>query len=333
MMTVINDKNNSLFNKRDKIKFLNGVKEGTRQSYERIFKFTSQFESALNKDINLFTKNELETVLRKFEASNRNTIESYARIISSYLNWSVKNNLTPVNLLSDFKPDDFEKYLKNNEEYITEKKLRRYEDQCENYQDAVILRLLFSGVGGKQMSEIRNLKKSHIDFDKMEIKLIESLKEENGIPVKFTERYLKVDRRTLDLIEGAINQKTYSKRNGMMEEINNIRPFTDLVNNEYVIRSSITKTDHINTPVDKFVIYRRIATISETLGIDIKAKFIQRSGMIFQASKLIQDDNISLDDLKIIANQFNIKSYHNLKGFISIDSIRRIYSDEREENK
>jgi integrase len=328
MMIMTNEKNNSLFKASTKEQYLNEIKETTRQSYERIFRITKDFEIALDKDINQFTQEELETVLFSFKANNRNTIESYARIISSYLNWSVKHNLVGSNLLESYKPDDFEKFLIDEETYIPERKLRRYEDNCENYQDAVILRLLFMGVGGKKLSEIRNLKVADVNFRKREIKLTNTLKEDaNGNPVKFTERYLKVDDRTLDLIEGAIGQETYVKRNGQMVERDNVRPFTDLVANDYVVRASITKTEHFNAPVDKFVIYRRIAVLSETLGVDLTAKFIQRSGMMFHGKELIQDGKLSLDDLKIIADRFNMKSHHNLKGFLTVENILATYPD------
>lgn len=325
-MTATNDKNNSLFNQKTKEAYLDEMKDTTRQSYERIFKITEEYETALNKDINEFNERELETVLYNFKANNRNTIESYSRIISSYLNWSVKNKLSSINHLERYKPDDFEKFLINEEEYISENKLRRYEDRCENFQDAVILHLLFMGVSGKQMSEIRNLKKEDVDFEKMELRLVNTLKEgKDGFPEKYTERYLKVDERTIYLIKGAIEQEIYTKRNGQMVQRDNVRPYTDLVKNDYVVRASITKTENMYAPVDKFVVYRRIAIVSETLGIDLTAKFIQRSGMMFHANELIQNEELSLDDLKIVANRFNMKSYHNLKGILTVEHIRATY--------
>lgn len=326
MMSIANDKNNSLFNQAVKEAFLGEIGESSRQSYERIFRITNGYESGLDKDINKFTEKELETILYNFKANNRNTIESYSRIISSYLNWSVKHGLSKVNPLEKYKPDDFEKFLTNEEVYLTERQLRRYEDRCENYQDAVILHMLFMGIGGRQLSEIRNLKKYDVNFKKNELRLINTLKEgKDGFPEKYTERYLKVDDRTMHLIQGAIEQNQYVKRNGHMIENEHMKPYTNLVNNSFVIRPSITKTDRFNAPVDKFVIYRRISTISETLGIDLTAKFIQRSGMVFHANELVQDDSLSLDDLKIVANRFNVKSYHNLKGFLTVENIRATY--------
>lgn len=324
-MTVLtNDKNNGLFKPEVKNSFLDTIKEGTRQSYERIFKVTHEIEDLLDKDLNQFSKNELEAILHNFKANNRNTIESYARIISSYLHWSVKEGLASKNILEDYKPNDFEEFLTNEEAYFTESQLRRYEDRCENYQDAVIIRLLFSGVGGRQLSEIRNLTKNDIDGN--QLRLINTLKvDKDGTPIKFTERFITVDDRTIELINGAINQKTYAKRNGFVAE-GTRGAYTELATSDYIIRPSITKTGDMNRPADKFVIYRRIQVLSETLGIDeLTTKYVQRSGMVYYANKLIQNNELLLDDLKMVAKRFDMTSYHNLKGFLNVENIRETY--------
>ena len=326
---MTNDKNSPLFNESVKEDYLSGLKEGTQENYRRIFRKTQNHESALNKDINSFSLKEVETVLYSFKSKSRNTIETYGRIISAYLNWCVDNGLTSNNVLKNFNPTDFEKYVVKDAVYMAESRLRRVEDRCENYQDAVIFRLLFMGVGGKQLSEIRNLKKKDINFEDKKLKLTNTLKaDEFGNPEKFTERYVDIDDRTIYLLEGAMNQKKYLKKNGDIAETetNNIRPFTDLVENEYVIRASITKTDNFNFPVDIFVIYRRIQMIAEFMGLEeLNAKFIQRSGMIYYANTLVDQEDISLFDLKMIADRFNMKSYHNLKGYITMENIRKSY--------
>ncbi|MDS7057161.1 hypothetical protein NXG04_07665 [Klebsiella pneumoniae] len=333
MATMTNVNDNSLFEQDGrKHEFLGGIAISTAKSYKRIFGYTKPHEEALQKDIRYFTLEELETVLYSFKANTRNTVETYGRIISSYLNWCVENGYSESNPLKSLKPTDFEKYLTNVEVYMTEKQLARYEDRCVNAQDAVILRLSFMGVGGKQMSEIRNLKKSDIDWANHRIHLINTLKEdEHGFPVKYTERYLEVDERTLDLIEDAIAQKTYEKKNGQMVEHEHVRKYTDLIDNDYVIRASITNVKDdakVNAPADKFVIYRRLDVIQETLGIEsLTAKFIQRSGMVYFANELLKktDDELTLDELKVVADKFNMKSYHNLKGFLTLNTIRQTY--------
>lgn len=332
MMTMTNETNNSLFNttKQDFLdEMINkgAITEDTSKSYERIFNLAFGIEENLNRDLNKFSLKELETILFGFKANNRNTIESYARIISGYLNWSVKKGLSTVNPLAELRPNDFEKYLTNEETYFTERQIRRYENRCENYQDAVIVRLLFIGAGGKQMSEIRNLKKGDVDKARKRIKLVNTLKEdENGLPIKFTERWIDVDDYTLELIEGAIEQKTYLKRNGKMEENVHVRNYTDLVSNDYVVRSSITKTEISNCPANRFVVYRRVQMLAEVFGIeDFTSKLIQRSGMVYYGDKLIQDNKLSLDDMKMVADRFGMKSYHNLKGFLTVENILKTY--------
>lgn len=326
---MTNSKNNSLFNADLKGRYLESVSDKTRGSYNRIFLITSNYENALGRDINSFDLKEIESVLRSFKSKTRNTIESYGRIISAYLNWCVKNGIIPENVMEDMKPDDFEKFVYNDSEYINEKQLRRFEDFCNNYQDAVLLRLLFIGVGGKKLSEIRNLKVEDVNFESKKLRLTNTLKEdENGLPLKYTERIIDVDDRTLALIDGAINQDVYLKKNGEIAqtENNNISPYTDLVSSDYVVRASITKTDSYNEPVDKFVIYRRLSMLGEVFGVEkFNAKFIQQSGMLYLASNLIEEKDVSLDDLKIIADTFNIKSYHNLKGLITIQNIKKLY--------
>jgi len=332
---MTDETNNSLFNMVDKQEFLNdmikaqAITEDTAKNYERILGITGQYEEALDKDLNQFSLKELETIMLGFQANNRNTIETYSRIISSYLNWSVAEGLTKYNPLADLKPNDFIKYLTNGEEYLTDKQLRRWEDRMENYQDAVIVRLLFLGVGGKQLSEIRNLKKEDIDRKNKKIRLVNTLKadKETGLPIKFTERWFEIDdEHTFDLIEGAINQKTYTKRNGDMKKNPHVRPYTDLVSNGYVVRASVTKTENFSYPVDKFVVYRRIQMLSEVFGVeDFTAKLIQRSGMIAYGNQLIQDGKLSLDDMKMVADRYNIKSYHNLKGFLTVENILKTY--------
>ena len=332
---MTNEKNNNIFNAETKNDYLeqmvreNHISEETSKSYARIFNVTYPKELELEKDLNEFSLEEMERILYDFNANNRNTIESYGRIISSYLNWSVQRGLIDKSVLADFRPESFEKYIVQGETYFTDRQLRRYEDRCANYQDAVIIRLLFMGVGGKQMSEIRNLKKSDVDRKNKRLRLTNTLKaDKKGLPIKSTERWIEVDDRTIDLIDGAIAQKEYIKKNGDLKqtEYDNVRPFTDLVDNEYVVRASITKTENWNAPVDKYVIYRRVQTIAKSLGIDeLTSKYIQRSGMIYHANELIQGNILSLDDLKIVADRFNMKSYHNLKGFLTVDNIRKTY--------
>lgn len=307
-----------------KERFLNELelKENTITNYRRIFDIAKIIEEKYNKDVKDFTLEEIEEVLYSFKANKRNTVETYGRIISSYLNWCKDNNYIQNNVMKSLKPNDFQKYVIDNEKYITIEDLVYYEDGLENEQDAVILRLLFIGVGGKGLSEIRNLKKTDLNGNKL--LLTNTLAEDKfGRPIKFTTREIEIDDRTRNLIERASEQITYLKKNGTVEEGTNIRPFTDLIDNEYVVRASHTKNNNSFAPIDKFVIYRRIEIMNEYFGVNFTTKFIQRSGMIHIAKQILKENNdFDLNDVKLISNIFNFTSYHNLKGFLNIENLR-----------
>lgn len=318
----------TFFNSEVKQAFLNTLSnENTIRNYSRIFYITAEYEETLGKDINQFTLEEIEPILYSFEANNRHTIETYGRIISSYLNWCVQNGIVKNNPLSALTSDDFDKYVINDDVYFSEQQLRLYEDSCVNYQDAVILRLLFMGVGGKQLSEIRNLKRSDVDFQHNMLYLTNSLQEdEDGFPTKYTERTLKVDERTMYLIQKAMNEKTYTKRN--FDTLpSHVREYTDLIENEYVVRASITRIRNVNAPVDKNVIHRRVRIVAETMNLKaLTPKIIQRCGMLYELSNIVGNgDEVTLDDIKIVAKRFDIKSYHNLKSFLTIENVRKHY--------
>lgn len=307
-----------------KEEFLNdlNLKEGTMINYRRIFDLVKLVEEKYDKDVKDFNFEEIEEVLYSFKSSKRNTVETYGRIVSSYLNWCKENGYIENNVMKSLKPNDFQKYVIDKEKHIDIKNLTYYEDGCENFQDAVILRLLFIGVGGKGLSEIRNLKKSDLNGNKL--LLTNTLTSDKyGQPIKFTTREIEIDERTRYLIDGAIGQNIYFKKNGTVEEGTNIRPYTDLIDNDYVVRASHTKNNNTFAPIDKFVIYRRMEILSEYYGVNFTTKLVQRSGMIHIAKNILKETNdFDLNDLKLIANIFNFSSYHNLKGFLNIENLR-----------
>lgn len=329
--------NNDLFNAKVKEDYLSemvenhSISEATVTSYRRIFTITAEYENALKKDLNQFNFQEVETILYGFNSKHKNTVEGYARIISSYLKWSVRKGLTNENVLQDLKPTDFEKYVTEAEEYITEKQLRRYEDLTENYQDSALLRLYFLGVGGKNLSEIRYFEKTDIDFNNKILRLKNVFEEGNSDndfePIKFTERYLPVDDRTLYLLKGAMNQKVYMKKNGNISHLkNNVKPYMDLVDNKYVFRPSISNLQNWRSPIKKHVLFTRINQLAENLGIDyLTSKFLQRSGMIYYASQLVKDGVLSYQDRQMVAEHYNVKSATNLRGFLTIENIIKTY--------
>ena len=304
-----------IFNVETKEEFLKAFDvEGTRKNYLRIFTKTEPIEEKLGKDLCEFNEKELNKLLRAFDSKNRATLESYGRYVSSYLNWAVEKELTDVNLLEKLKPNDFLQFVVNEEKYLTERYLTRLESQMENYQDAVISRLIFEGVGGKGFSELLNLKEEDVDFDKNILHLVEDTNKGE------VERDLKVSTHTIEIIKGALNQKKYAKRNG-----NSIGrgSFLELKDNGYVIKTAVTnaETDEA-TGID--TIYRRLRVIEQDLGLDsFKAKFIQRSGILNMASKIAKKGvRIDSDILKQIAKRYKINTIHTMRSYLTEENLK-----------
>src|SRR4051812_40238882 len=119
MTNTTNEKNNSLnfpfpiYNPELKYKYLASLNEKTARNYARILGYVSKFEEALGKDISQFTFEELEKVMYGFESGHKNTVETYIRIISAYLNWCVEQGTIEKNPLSELTSDDFVKYVVN----------------------------------------------------------------------------------------------------------------------------------------------------------------------------------------------------------------------------
>ncbi|RXY99178.1 tyrosine-type recombinase/integrase [Fictibacillus sp. S7] len=299
----------------------------TVQTYGRIFLHTAPLENKYQKDLNLFTLEEMEEVLRGFHSRHRNTIESYARIISSYLHWSVKQGYAKINVLQLLGPEDFSRYVWEHEAYMTKDDVVRAENRCRNLQDAVILRLLFVGVNGKKLSEIRNLKQEDVDHTNQTLFLTNALKEdERGRPIKFTNRVLSVDKDTLVMLEQAFGETIYYKRDSKLSGVNNVREYNELAVNPYIVRPSLTAAESVSDPSNVHVIYRRMRRIQLEQGLPfLTAKYVQRAAQIYYAHTIIDQEELTLDDIKMVASRFKISSYHNLKGFLNRDNISKTY--------
>lgn len=304
-----------LFNERLKKHFLEAFPSSTAKSYERIFKLTRPYEVKRNKDLNEMNQDELEQVLFMFKAENLNTIEAYARVISSYLNWSVENNYSRINHLAFFKPEDFSQFMQE-EEYINNKNMLRIESLIQNYQDAVIPRLIFEGVSGKSFSELTNLKNEDVDFKNNILHLTETIDDTHVI-----KRTLQVSTHAMEMIKGAMKQDIYYKKNG---ESQGRGAFLRLADSEYVLRGAVTNNRLPDNRMDFSGIHRKLRMLENSLGLPaFTAKFIQRSGVIQAVSDMMEGDEITTGILNVVADRFKIKSVYGLKSYVTLSNIEK----------
>lgn len=314
MTSVVVD-NEFLYENEIKNDFLSTLKEDTAVTYRRILKLVQKNEKELGKGISTFDKEDMKKVLSDFKANNINTLAAYNSSLSRYLEFCVNKDFVNKNVSKEFSIKELHDYI-SSETYLSEKKLRRIEDQLANYQDAVILRLIFEGVSGRGFTELLNLRKQDINYETNTLHLRNEVK-----PSVMVSRDIVVSDRAIELIKGAIDQKKYYKLNGASN-----RGVTSLYNTDYVIRASTTTKEQVGAKASLTVMHHRIKIVEDYFGFDrLKAKLIQRSGMLNYALSTVSDvQNITLDDIKRVAIRFNIRNFDNLRGIITPANLSQV---------
>lgn len=314
------------FNSDSKLKFLELYPSNTQLSYSRIFEKSKPYEDRYNKDLSLFTIEQIEDVLHELKPLTHSASHVNGRIVTAYIDWCIENpskNANPrTNQIKDKPMNWFERFVDEEIQlYFSESTIRKIEEDCVNYQDMVLIRLLFEGVQGKKLAEIRNLRKDDINYQTGEVTLMDD--DGNTRPFVLSER-------ALFLIKRSNNVNEYFKRNGQIED-EAYGAITNLVDNNYVIRTSITRTDMKDRPVDKMVIYRRIQIISETLGFPaLNPKNIVRSGIIFEGKKLLDKHRkLEKEEYIQISKVYNMNSdnWYPIKRYCNPQTINKLYKD------
>ncbi|WP_342421100.1 hypothetical protein [Paenibacillus sp. FSL E2-0178] len=305
-----------------KVSFLNNYPVSTQIVYKHFFEKVSTMELIKGKDLNKFDINDIEELMRSFSIIYVGVARSYGTIISSYINWCIDHNIIEgPNPLSEYKTEWFEQFIDSSKIPIrwTYSDIIRICDMCENAQDGVILLFAFEGVTGRENAEMRNIKKSDLNVEDNTILLTDA----DG-----SQRTIKLSDKCIKEAISASKQKIYIKKNGMMIQTDNVRDHTDLIDNDYVIRSSITKTFELG-PVNKYVIYRRVAIIAECFGLtELNIKNIVRSGMIYYGKCLREEQGqLGKEQLLLVAEKFKVKSLHMVKTIVNEESIKQLYGN------
>lgn len=181
----------------------------SRQAYERELLRTSKYEKDLGKDLHSFSMEELENIFLDYKYYSPNTVLTYVRYLSDYLNWCCEKGYSIANPLQSLESDDFNKYVVNRVKYFSKKEFEKWKKTLKSYEDIAVAELLFHGVKGKKYSEIYNLKLSDIDEKEKTIRL------ENVLNTgrKSLERHLKVEELTIQILKKAFRKVANTEQN------------------------------------------------------------------------------------------------------------------------
>ncbi|NEN84480.1 hypothetical protein [Paenibacillus elgii] len=316
------------YNESVKSKFLMRYGVGSQKIFARIFRFSQSLEEEYGTDMSNFTLEQVEAVLKKLKPATEASSRNSTSCIFTYINWAIEEGLSslPVNPLSN-KPLDWCRSFIVPITELSESKFNSLERNCVNAQDAVILRLIFEGVKGDGCAELLQLSIHDVDFERGVLTLTN---QDQSI------RYLEVSQQALYLIKLAARETLYQKKNGSFSGTTK-NPHTRLVENEYVIRSSITRNENVHA-ADKFLIYRRLSMLSEVFQLPkLNVNMIERSGMMKMAKDLLEaEGKLEREQYFKIAERFNIAkrinngieeyNYYPLRSFLNEKAVRELYN-------
>lgn len=309
-----------------KNQFLSQFKnEYTRRVYEAVFKKSEPLEAKYDTDIMNFDKDMFELFIKDYlSPKTKQSARTYCHILSSYVQWAIDNNLSTMssNHMSEGS-SYFETFVTNqNSLYLSKGEIDAIIFNLVNAQDSFILKALFEGIQGKQLSELINLT---IDDIKEAYKNENTLKLVDGL----VDRYIKVDNETLKLAELAFKEKEYYKKNGELDYSDNVKDRFDLVASKYILRPSVTNSE--KSQITHYSIYNRLEMIKsledfEEYRESLTTKNIVRSGMLYEAMKIVSEGGV-LDRKSIenICSKYGIKYKWSLRDFLNIDTISEVY--------
>lgn len=311
------------YNEYQKNRFLDNYPEETARVYGRIFTRSKESEELLGKDLYDFNIMEIEQLLNHLNPLRSSTSQGNMFVVQAYIRWAIEedlrsNNINPLDGLTG--KDYYEKFVDATKKlFFTEDELRTIIGDCKNYQDSVILQLIFEGVWGSGYAELLNLKESDIDFENNTLKL-ENEKGQKRVLTNLSDLCIKLTR-------GALDEKIYHKKNGYPDPMSRGRGFSDLVKNKYVLKTSNTNNQDDSGKAEKHLIFRRLSSMSEIHGIPyLNGANIRNSGMLKMAKNLYKEfGRLEREEYTLMEEKFNISKGKIIKEIINIDNILKYY--------
>jgi len=317
------------YNPEDKLEFVRHYEnKETQESYGYVLEKVKSLEDFYKKDLYDFSFEQIEEAMYKLSPSSLPVARMNGAVLTSYISWAIDNNKRVSNInpiKSKINTTDWYRRFvdPSKKNYITLEDLEKIEKFVTNYQDKIVPRLLFEGVGGVFASEVLNLTSKDYREENSKLRLNDERK---------GERYIKVSDDCITMIKSSLNETDYYKSNGFSESRN---PVLKLVTNNFVVKTVCTN-DKSEGKADRHTVYRRISSIAEWLEIPFfTTKSIQKSGMIYMAYKLIKEQGKSEIDREIInqvAEQFNVSkignqayNYSLLEEYINLENINKLY--------
>ena len=274
----------NIFNKEVKSLFLDDIKnENSQKAYLTLFSQISDFEKLQNKDIYNMTIKELRGCL---ETLPKTTISSAASTVSklvTYWKWAINpgkftNNITTLSWLTSKNVEDLIPNIALENTFISEEEMYQItEEECENAMDGALILLIYRSMYGYQMTELRYLETSNINFENNTITIVGDKKIDKKLIS--SSRTLNLSDRDMEIIKEASLQSSYSLKDPDEDSYT----IKNLVGSKYLFKyiESGRTSNYINKPITSYELTMRIKRIFEShFKPQIKAKTIITSAMV-----------------------------------------------------
>ncbi|WP_135546939.1 phage lytic cycle repressor MrpR family protein [Paenibacillus cymbidii] len=319
------------YNETVKNDYLLSFQPATSRTFSRLFKASQALEAEIGKDLYDFDEEQLCRLLRSLAPAKRNASRQNGSTLANYLDWALQRNLRRTNNpLHHVAPAWYDQFVDGSrKQYFTEDELETIVAGCRNAQDAVLIKLLMEGVGGDGNSELLNLTIHDIHPSTNEL----TLRSADGCTRKLT-----VSKACIALCLRAHAQSTYLRRNGQVSKRAKVTT-ANLVVNDFIIRSSVTQTGHLQH-AQKNIVHRRMSVLAELFGFPgLIPKNIAYSGMLILARDLLErDGKLEKPQYDTICEVFNVSQshaegkagyqYYRLKNeFLHRDKVIELYGD------
>lgn len=304
---------NAIYNEELKNEFMNDFGGYAKKFLNRLFKITCLIEEELDKDFCEFTLLEIKRVL--FSMSPKSLYSCYNQMLwlRRYVDFCIATGKTSQPNPLQFITDDFvQQFVTVNIKRLWSKEeiLNICEYKLKNFQDKVIILLLFHGIRGTENQQIVNLKMQDVDISKQTI-------------------YGKV---VMDLcinycIE-ANQENRYIKNHGIANPFRK-SDLSPLLKTDYIVKSVVTNNKNYKESAGMLV-HRRIKSIAKLLEEPgLTPKNIVYSGMLSMAKNMYeQTSNFDQIDLENIFKYYNVQKQlisRYKKEFLNMETMNKIY--------
>lgn len=305
-----------MYNEEVKLYFIesNYKTEDSKNVVKYVFEKSALSEKILKKDLYMFTLDEIRLTILDMKYSSLNTVRNTISIIKNYIDWSETAGYrhSNTNVLASVDEDWLHKLItKRQKTLISIDEFEYIKSQILNDNDKLLLDLLWNGVFGKELYEIRSLKVSNINGNIVKLFDKDGTYREITLPDKIIDDIYKV--------------------NDLTEEIDNNGVFHTLYKTDYVFKQRTKKSDNAEQTLYSFML-KRIKDITEPFKeYKLTAKSLYNSGMLYEYYKALKAKNGDMFDLnnpaalknvtdmeliELLSKQYGWKSYGKVNDYV-----------------